>query len=278
MSELLLPSIMQSIKPQYCELIASGKKTIEVRKTKPKILTPFKVYIYCAKDKTPFLLPTYSKGNLTDSDIWKMGNGKVIGEYICNEISDYCYDTTYGLYRPINEKGFFITDNDVPLDDMCLNQTQLIDYGKNEDLHARHISDLKIYDKPKELNDFYVSCKGNGTADDKMCINCPYLLFDYDELNGHTRWCGVHKMKPLTRSPKSWCYVGFNDDTYIDLWQALQSGKFPIGLHKTNNHFFSLSNYTNEELNILLKNKEVVELFRRLGLMNIEQLAKDLAE
>lgn len=210
MSELLLPSILQSINPQYCELIASGKKTIEVRKTKPKIPTPFKVYIYCTKSKDKIFwknkLYQYiddRSHNLFDKPL----NCKVIGEYICNEISDYCYDTTYGLYRPINEKGFFITDNDVPLDDMCLNQTQLIDYGKNEDLHGWNISALKIYDKPKELSEFFVSCKGNGTADDKMCISCPNLLFDNDELKGHTRWCGVHKKKPLTRPPQSWCYV-----------------------------------------------------------------------
>lgn len=202
MNEILkMPSIMQSIKPQYCELITSGKKTIEVRKTKPKIPTPFKVYIYetRAECDRPIILDC---GRLDFH-----GRGQVIGEYICNEVSDYCYDTTYGLYRPINKKGFFITDNDVPLEDMCLNQTQLIDYGKDETLRGWHISDLKIYDKPKYLSEFYVSCKGNGTADDKICISCPNLLFDYDDLNGHTRWCEVHKKKPLTRPPQSWCYV-----------------------------------------------------------------------
>lgn len=44
-----MKSILQSIKPKYCELIAAGKKTIEVRKTRPKLETPFKVYIYCTK-------------------------------------------------------------------------------------------------------------------------------------------------------------------------------------------------------------------------------------
>lgn len=41
--------ILQPIKPQYCELIASGKKTIEVRKTRPKCELPVKVYIYETK-------------------------------------------------------------------------------------------------------------------------------------------------------------------------------------------------------------------------------------
>lgn len=46
-----MKSILQSIKPQYCELIARGKKTIEVRKTRPKLDVPFKVYIYCTRGK-----------------------------------------------------------------------------------------------------------------------------------------------------------------------------------------------------------------------------------
>ncbi len=33
-------SVLISIKPKWCELIASGKKTVEVRKTKPAIKTP----------------------------------------------------------------------------------------------------------------------------------------------------------------------------------------------------------------------------------------------
>ena len=43
-------AVMLSIKPKYCELIASGEKTIEVRKTKPKIEKTFKCYIYCTKE------------------------------------------------------------------------------------------------------------------------------------------------------------------------------------------------------------------------------------
>lgn len=37
---------MLSIKPKWCELIASGRKTIEVRKSKPKLEASFKCYIY----------------------------------------------------------------------------------------------------------------------------------------------------------------------------------------------------------------------------------------
>lgn len=195
-----MKSILQSIQPQYCELIASGKKTIEVRKTKPNIPTPFKVYIY--ETKTPL------RWNKEHNNIIGGEGGYVIGEYICNEISDYCYDTTYGLYRPVNEKGFFIIDNDVPLDDMCLNQTQLIDYGKDETLHGWHISDLKIYDKPKELNEFITPSK-IGCCNEGKCNGCKWL----DKGNGFNieddcfASFDTDEYKPLRRPPQSWCYV-----------------------------------------------------------------------
>ena len=76
-----MKSILQSIKPQHCERIAKGKKTIEVRKTKPEIEMPFKDYIYCTKQY-------YRKG-----DGYFQGKycGKVMGEYICNYIEEYPY-------------------------------------------------------------------------------------------------------------------------------------------------------------------------------------------
>lgn len=94
-----MKSILQSIKPQYCELIASGKKTIEIRKTRPKLDVPFKVYIYCTKDKEIFYQSRYRKGFIaykpkfykdTETLLKQKGhtvfNGKVIGEYVCDEI------------------------------------------------------------------------------------------------------------------------------------------------------------------------------------------------
>lgn len=228
-------AVLISIQPKGCELIASGRKTIEVRKTKPKIPTPFKCYIYCTKPKSKNDLGicledgkvglvyqcNYDAAERYDMQIL---SGKVIGEYICNEIFDYCYDTTYGLYRPINEKWFFIADNDVPLDDMCLNQTQFIDYGKNEDLHGWHISDLKIYDKSKELSEFCVIDKDKLKEcpyRERICqnpefTNGNYLLGGYScsktkepdfDIIDFCRGGCADVFKPLTRPPQSWCYV-----------------------------------------------------------------------
>lgn len=47
-------SVLISIRPKWCELIASGEKTIEVRKTRPKLETPFKCYIYCTAERAGY--------------------------------------------------------------------------------------------------------------------------------------------------------------------------------------------------------------------------------
>ncbi len=189
-------AILQPIKPQYCELIASGKKTIEVRKTRPKLQTPFKVYIYCTKDKTPFLLPTYSKGNLTDSDIWQNGNGKVIGEYVCDDIVELEYDELEECYMFKDCYGGYILDE--VLSNSCLSYDEICKYGKGKTLYLWHISDLKIYDKPKELSEFRHLCIGD-------CDGCKYSFL---EEGGY--FYSEPKLRcdnKIKRPPQSFCYV-----------------------------------------------------------------------
>lgn len=190
-----MKSILQSIKPQYCELIASGKKTIEVRKTKPKLQTPFKCYVYCTKDKIPFLLPTYSKGNLTESDIWQNGNGKVIGEYVCDEIINL-----FALSK------FWFPDE--ILSATCLTPDEIKKYANGaEKLYGWHITNAKLYDKPRKLSSFYKSCNYNvyGNCYLRNMLSCGYQ--DIDEYSG-LRVCG----NTLTRSPQSFCYVEEAED------------------------------------------------------------------
>lgn len=219
-----MKSILQSIKPQYCELIASGKKTIEVRKTRPKLDEPFKVYIYCTKDKLTFLLATYSTGNLTDSDIWQRGNGKVIGEYVCHTITKYttefhpANDLFQGIWETVynedadDEYDNIVTGNDFDDPDncdickrSCLSFEDIknyIGYGDRE-FYAWHISDLKIYDKPKELSEFYKPCKCLDEYEGEVycdCLNC--------EDAGDSDYGIIACDRTITRPPQSWCYVG----------------------------------------------------------------------
>lgn len=224
-----MKSILQSIKPQYCELIAKGKKTIEVRKTRPKLDVPFKVYIYCTKGNTHLLLPTYSQGELTDSDIWQIGNEKVIGEYVCDEIIEYetefhpSNDLFQGIWKTVYDEdiedtiNFIETSNDYdnPNDcDMCRKSCLSFDdirnyvgYG-NRKFYGWHISDLKIYDKPKELYDFIKPC----TDPYQYCqgckhghINYPSDVETYEDLSGC--FFDTVCLNRIRKAPLSWCYV-----------------------------------------------------------------------
>ncbi len=160
-----MKSIMQSIKPQYCELIAAGRKTYEVRKTRPKIETPFKSYIYQTWHKWVYdILPELLKNQR-----------KVIGEYICDEIIEYTTEfysadnLFQGIWKTIYDEetedtyGKIVTANDFDNPDdcdickmSCLSFDDIknyVGYGDRK-FYAYHITNLKIYDEPKALSEF----------------------------------------------------------------------------------------------------------------------------
>ena len=142
-----MESALISIKPKYCELIANGKKTIEVRKTKPKLETPFKCYIYCTKPKP--LLALYNKELFSafeeEFDYYNKNtvikvNGKVVGEFVCDDLF------TIGANAYGHEYIERVS---------CLSHKELENYqGEKTYIWGWHITDLKIYDKPKELSEF----------------------------------------------------------------------------------------------------------------------------
>lgn len=134
-----MKGILISIHPKWCDLIASGRKTIEVRKTKPKIKTPFKCYIYCTSVKNMPLSEYVSIRKRTGGliDEWY---GKVTGEFACDKISmntKGCKDGAPGYWGLISGS--------------CMSLDELDKYGNNKLLYVRHISDLVIYDEPKEV-------------------------------------------------------------------------------------------------------------------------------
>ena len=165
-----MKSVLISIQPKWVEKIASGEKTIEVRKTRPKIETPFKCYIYMSQG-TYKDLGTYSD--------WIYENRmKVIGEFICDRIVDISFTKPFLYY---GEKMYH---SDKCCKEACLSYRELEDYLGNKDGYGWHISDLKIYDKPKDLSEFK---------------NVRLVKRDY----GFNRY----EKKPLTRPFQSWGYV-----------------------------------------------------------------------
>ncbi len=195
-----MKSIMLSIQPKWCELIASGKKTIEVRKTRPKLETPFKCYIYCAKSKE-IMFNVFL--NEPEKEVEYL-SGKVIGEFVCDSIRKGGADNFIQAYYHNNP------------DETCLTDQELVLYATiGKSLYFWHISDLKIYDKPKELGEF---CVRNNHPNCDQCAHIPVGMHP-QEFVWHNDFCGecsrlsyksmwaTHFRKRLARPPQSWCYV-----------------------------------------------------------------------
>ena len=212
-----MKNVLISIKPYWVFLIIakamgwniSKEKNIEVRKNYPQDDEWNKIgKIYCTKDKRSFNCIPKEYRHFMEKFL-----GKVIGEFVCDRIDiirkrgvddnfDYCY-------LSLDEWG----NDDIELEitavkNSCVLKDDLNDYGKNSRmLYGWHISNLKIYDEPKELEAFTIFCDANK----ERCANCKHYLFDNDDLNGYRRWCDVCHRKPLTRPPQSWCYVALYD-------------------------------------------------------------------
>lgn len=164
-----MKAILLSIQPKWCELIASGRKTVEVRKTKPKLETPFKVYIYMTKGK-------WYKNNKKK---WQHGSGKVIGEFVCDT---FITDRTFGHDALLKAAA-------------CMSDVEAAVYCTNNEMYGWHISELVIYDKSLLLSDFKPPCDGF----DKRCqVSCAKITID-----GKSRCT----RRQFTRPPQSWCYV-----------------------------------------------------------------------
>ena len=202
-------AVLISIQPKWCELIVNGKKTIEVRKSRPKLDTPFKCYIYCteAKNNAEIL---WTGAEQVISKVSDQSNGKVIGYFVCDEILDYKLadvSTDVGVFyyyeRYITQKSYDINS----LDD-CLTDDELLDYGNYKNLYGWHISDLKVYDKPKELSEFYNLCDESLT--DRETAKCKQCIYhrDKNEMSlVNEQNCVCDGAKYLIRPPQSWYYV-----------------------------------------------------------------------
>lgn len=158
---------MLSIRPKWCEKIASGEKTIEVRKTRPKLKTPFRCYIYCTQSD--------------DANRLRGSQGKVIGEFTCERIVPIEYDGGR-LWCPTNAAFSPAT---------CLSQAEIIAFiGDKGRCYGWHISNLKIYDVPRELSEFERPYECN-ECDAKWATECN----------------ACHEEGKIKRAPQSWCYV-----------------------------------------------------------------------
>lgn len=148
-------AVLISIRPEWCEGIMRGHKTLELRKNRPRLEPPFKVYVYQTVPKW---------GDINDRQ------GRVFCEFICDKIID---DIQVDF-----KLGYYSFDNSMinVFRDTLLLPEQIYEYLKGKKGYGWHISDLVIYDKPKELREFS-------------------KYWDYFIDN------------QIPRPPQSWCYV-----------------------------------------------------------------------
>ena len=161
---IMSKSVLISIQPKWCELIASGRKTIEVRKNRPKLETPFKCYIYCT---LPPKTELFTHGSIREyaNELIRLQNGKIVYGYgmqlICDtENRPYSQDN-FLCRKVIGEFvcDTIVKDNTFGHDDAfngaaCLSEEEASKYASGSPIYGWHISNLEIYDTPKGLSEF----------------------------------------------------------------------------------------------------------------------------
>lgn len=235
-----MKKILLSVHPKYCELMFNGKKTIEIRKSAPKLEPPFEVLVYCTKRGRPLvwgtpcvgyvderLTQTYGYGFAEAERIFdEIYNGKVIGSFVCDKItryeSEFWDDDTYERiqepwepldfaeygeyeYDTIGVNGEFCGAGIELSKQSCLSWSELRNYvGQGlKDFYGWHITEPKLFDDPKALSEFYIPCKWYEKGN-----GCPEdcALFDYiGAIDETDDFC--QGKRPITRPPQSFCYV-----------------------------------------------------------------------
>lgn len=172
-------AVLISIRPEWVNKIIAGEKTVEIRKTKPNLETPFKCYMYETQGKsdTPWIDE--------DGHMIFRGRGKVVGELTCDRIDEYDDDTISS-----HQHEDYARWNDFDLDRACMHPEDFQNYANGKWLYGWHISKLEIYDTPKPLSEFsrpFEICIGK-VCDEYGCAYC--------KNGGH-----------IKRPPQSWRYV-----------------------------------------------------------------------
>lgn len=221
-----MKSVLISNRPKWCGKICheigkdeNGKpiyeKTIEVRKERPSEV-PFRCLIYATNPKKwyksgPLLISDESlwlvngKVKMCDGlELWADSaenyhclNGKIIGEFICDRVEEFheWQLSPQGKFQEAEQH-----DLDVFLRESCLTIKEVAEYRKNlpyyKPLYCWQISDLKIYDKPKELSEFR---KSGFMTEEEWLFN----LYP----NTHCHYDAWAKKFEITRPPQSYMFV-----------------------------------------------------------------------
>lgn len=170
--------ILMSVHQEWIVKMASGEKTGELRHTWPKLCeAPFRVRLYCTRGRGPETLLLDGNGGAVIGDYrnihngWQIGNGFVVGEFICPGRT-IVKSGTKGRVAPWLEH--LVEAANVT----CLAPEQILAYVGEGHGSVWHVCDVKIYDKPMELDRFFMPAERDGT------------------------W-----MRHVEKAPQSWCYI-----------------------------------------------------------------------
>lgn len=205
-----MKAVLISIRPEWVKKILDGEKTVEVRKTAPKLPPPFKCYIYCTLSGSNELFREILSGDVAEWNRgkWADRKGNVVAEFTCDRVERH---TPHELI--VKE------DRERATAGSCLSAREIRDYLRGgrttfnlselPDFYCWHISDLKVYEKPKPLNWFVME----GDCDCMNCKKCGwfnkgngYNIEDDCDL-GYENIGRETPLKPVFRAPQSWCYV-----------------------------------------------------------------------
>lgn len=166
-----MKAVIFSINRPHTDNIKIGVKGSELRTKPPKIKEPYKAFIYETKKNG--------------------GCGKVIGEFTA--FNESTYRICMGVPKHLVLSG-------------CISAEEIWAYTNNgkKDLTEISISSLVIYDKPKELGEFYM------VVENEDCGKCKY--YDTPCESEPCNQCQGGR-KYLTRPPQSWCYCESEVDT-----------------------------------------------------------------
>ena len=182
--------VLARLKPYYYYLVGEGIKTIEVRKNMPKASDwDNEMLFYMSKD-----VKSFAKIPKEFQEKYRKHFGKVGMQFVCDwivKITPHC-DIEGCVNQYIHDYPAILGEND------CLSFKEMKAYLGNKNGYDWHISNLKIYDKPKELNDFCKPCKITPPICDDRC--------EY-----YSDYSGVC-MNYVNRPPQSWCYVEKNEE------------------------------------------------------------------
>ena len=183
-------AVLLSIQPVWCKKILDGEKTMEVRKTRPRLETPFKVYIYCTLAGSDSLFMDVLNRDVAawNRGGWPDKRGRVIAELTCDEVYKVDRDSVgFNFTAPSLDLPIYTMpeNNDehrnVQREELttCLTDEQLSKYLGIHPGWGWHISNLKIYDQPRPLSDF---------------TRLRATKFGYEPVE-------------IKKPPQSWCYV-----------------------------------------------------------------------